>query len=418
MLEIARELIIDRCLIHGLPHIVDRKKSLWIRIFWSFLLFLSLLLYFYFLFLIYDKLWINPDIPLNFGHRPINELPFPAVTICSPIYPHEEIKAIRTVLDNPDKFPHELANYAANAHWCEKDYVLEALEKLKDVKNLNVLKMMSDFQPKLEDFLVNCTYGNKPIECSKLFVRVLTVYGYCFTYNMQDHETIFTEEISKDFDGYKKKEKSKIQWTLDQGYITNSTDAEPKKATKLNEIAFTMRHPIVSNNFFYCPDLDFSFQIFFHLPNELITSKKSSFHTSSHYHDNIFISAKSFRMREEVRRYAAEVRNCYFEDERKLRFFKKYTGNLCRFECFSNFTFEKCGCVQFSMPRNDSTRICTNYDEVDCMFHAERVWKSKNENCDCLESCNGINYFSKFSQDVYLRNAIDDDGKVFEIEKK
>lgn len=39
-------------------------------------------------------------------------------------------------------------------------------------------------------------------------------------------------------------------------------------------------------------------------------------------------------------------RDCYFEDERKLTFFKKYTKKNCIKECMSKVAFEICGCTQ------------------------------------------------------------------------
>ena len=44
-------------------------------------------------------------------------------------------------------------------------------------------------------------------------------------------------------------------------------------------------------------------------------------------------------------------RKCFFEDERKLRFFVVYNIQNCHRECYSNVTFQYCGCVKFSMPR-------------------------------------------------------------------
>lgn len=45
-------------------------------------------------------------------------------------------------------------------------------------------------------------------------------------------------------------------------------------------------------------------------------------------------------------------RQCFFNKERALRFYKVYSQKNCEMECIANFTFAKCGCVKFSMPRN------------------------------------------------------------------
>lgn len=53
-------------------------------------------------------------------------------------------------------------------------------------------------------------------------------------------------------------------------------------------------------------------------------------------------------------------RNCYFNNERKLKFFKVYTQRHCELECVSNFTRTRCGCVKFSMP-SEQTNLFLKY---------------------------------------------------------
>lgn len=43
-------------------------------------------------------------------------------------------------------------------------------------------------------------------------------------------------------------------------------------------------------------------------------------------------------------------RQCFFNNERYLRFFKLYTQANCELECLTNHTLKECSCVKFSMP--------------------------------------------------------------------
>lgn len=43
-------------------------------------------------------------------------------------------------------------------------------------------------------------------------------------------------------------------------------------------------------------------------------------------------------------------RQCYFESERHLTYYKTYTQRNCELECFANFTIKKCNCSPFFMP--------------------------------------------------------------------
>lgn len=51
-----------------------------------------------------------------------------------------------------------------------------------------------------------------------------------------------------------------------------------------------------------------------------------------------------------IETYDPQLRNCFFDYERYLRFFNKYNQRNCEFECLTNYTITKCGCSTFYMP--------------------------------------------------------------------
>lgn len=51
-----------------------------------------------------------------------------------------------------------------------------------------------------------------------------------------------------------------------------------------------------------------------------------------------------------LRSYPIESRQCFFNSERQLKFFKFYSQNNCKIECLANYTLQKCDCVKFNMP--------------------------------------------------------------------
>lgn len=57
-----------------------------------------------------------------------------------------------------------------------------------------------------------------------------------------------------------------------------------------------------------------------------------------------------------------EQRQCYFDDEVLLRYFKIYSESNCRLECFSNITQDSFGCAVFWMPRKYLSQVM--YDEL------------------------------------------------------
>lgn len=47
-----------------------------------------------------------------------------------------------------------------------------------------------------------------------------------------------------------------------------------------------------------------------------------------------------------------DKRQCFFSDEKVLRFYRTYTQRNCILECESNFTLYFCQCVMYYMPSN------------------------------------------------------------------
>lgn len=79
----------------------------------------------------------------------------------------------------------------------------------------------------------------------------------------------------------------------------------------------------------------------------------------------------------------------YMENEKKLKYFKKYSVGNCEIECTSIFTFER---------RNSTLKICS-FLEHECYKNSELEVKlgdkSEHEtarNCKCLPTCTTINY--------------------------
>lgn len=103
--------------------------------------------------------------------------------------------------------------------------------------------------------------------------------------------------------------------------------------------------------------------------------------------------------------YTPQVRGCYFRSERQLRFFKLYSQKKCEMECLSNFTHDECGCVQFYMPRLQSTKVCT-FMKMKCYNKATQKFMHKLivQRCLCLPDCTLIDYDVETSQSQFYHS--------------
>lgn len=139
------------------------------------------------------------------------------------------------------------------------------------------------------------------------------------------------------------------------------------------------------------------FKIIPHLPNEIPTEfHRTRFYMNYNENLGIEVSAKSIRTDYTLRRISPHRRNCYFEGEKKLKFFKSYSRAHCNLECLTNITLGKCGCVKFYMPRDKNTKVCT-YAQLECKQNANYNTEIEMLACACYSPCNDI----KYSHDLF-----------------
>lgn len=160
-----------------------------------------------------------------------------------------------------------------------------------------------------------------------------------------------------------------------------------------------------------------------HNPAELPDVEKESYYVGHERNALFNVHANMIETMDDLIRYSPEKRQCYFDGERKLKFFNIYTENNCQMECVANHTLQECGCVRFEMIRSNDTKVCSLSD-IECYQKAmSETFVDMNENidphhgdryhdnCTCLPSCTYISYsvetsqlpinFGQFLKDLY-----------------
>ncbi|XP_039274945.1 pickpocket protein 28-like [Nilaparvata lugens] len=86
-----------------------------------------------------------------------------------------------------------------------------------------------------------------------------------------------------------------------------------------------------------------------------------------------------------------DSRECYMPYEKELEFFKYYTHQNCKMECLTKNVLNKCGCVTYFMPHNESTPIC--FGDFECPNSIlDTVNVEKSLSCNCFSSCDHTDY--------------------------
>jgi acid-sensing ion channel, other len=154
------------------------------------------------------------------------------------------------------------------------------------------------------------------------FAETLTEYGIGFTFNLANSsELLDFNQISNDF---RYKFNMGSSWkTEKKPWSTGSREFDGLYVKLyMDESLNTRRICRVS-----------SFMV--HHPNELpLTNALETFDYG--YEINVFITPQIIRSDPDLISLTPEERNCYFDGERKLKYFKVYTQGNCELECLSH----------------------------------------------------------------------------------
>jgi acid-sensing ion channel, other len=201
-------------------------------------------------------------------------------------------------------------------------------------------EVLLDLRGELDDILVKCALYEVHGECSELFREMITEEGICFTFNglniYRDNNS--AHDLESD------------TWTIEEGYKKNLSlrDKYPKPGSKFS---LTTYMSLWKTHYDYlCKGPVQGFKVYLHLPNEEPQVAKQYYLVPMQQAVELTISPNVVITSEELRDYPVEKRQCFFSDERYLRFYKYYTQNNCEMECLANLTLKVCGCLRFNMP--------------------------------------------------------------------
>jgi acid-sensing ion channel, other len=86
-------------------------------------------------------------------------------------------------------------------------------------------------------------------------------------------------------------------------------------------------------------------QIEYRMPNDAPHFVSKFFNIPRTASLNFVITTNVMSNSDEIRSYPLVQRNCYFSDERRLKYFKHYTQTNCEIECYFEKELQQCGCL-------------------------------------------------------------------------
>jgi Amiloride-sensitive sodium channel len=100
----------------------------------------------------------------------------------------------------------------------------------------------------------------------------------------------------------------------------------------------------------------------------------------------VLITPQLIETNDDLRDVSPQHRQCYFENEKKLKYFTRYSKRSCEDECRSNLTFATVGCVLFNYVRDTNMEVCSHE------IWRKSYFKVPQTDCECFPSCNRISY--------------------------
>ncbi|KAG5673213.1 hypothetical protein PVAND_003277 [Polypedilum vanderplanki] len=405
--------------IHGFKYL--SKKYDWIeKIFWVFSLLTSLTLTLILISQLINKIKTVPIIiSILEKSIPISEIDFPAVTLCQGLIQdlsnHKEITYFQrhsytySYYDNDEVF--EITKDEEKFNNISYLTILDKIEKgeikleelgNKILKRLQVIDLLThrgvfarknfhiptiDFLDVINEFRkysifkypVSYEYASTDNVISSS--ESITNLGVCFSFNNPPYEYLLdSTKVSDDF---------KYELFIDRKIEKNQTFIAPIRSKLVNNmlmVTFSTDLTVTEIN----NHIDGGI-MYIHDPYELPSSFSKIMSMNTNANIEIYLEPQYITIDESLYDANISERNCYHSDERQLKIFKVYTKNNCLVECLTEFMIRKCGCVEFFMIRNYTTRICSA-SEKECFDNAQQEFYNYLNSCNCLESCSYIKY--------------------------
>ncbi|XP_075210433.1 pickpocket protein 28-like [Lycorma delicatula] len=395
--------------LHGVKYLVAKDRP-WIeRCFWIFATVLSFAASLYFINRVWNK-WNNSPVIVSFSETttPVWKIPFPSVTICSETKSRQSVFNFTMYhhMNDSDLSDEEIKKREAVVMTCDP----HIYNKGNDYLDQFSIDFMENVASPFDELAWICNWKQRLVPCENLFTPIMTDDGLCITSNTLNHDDLYA--------GYGLNSKhlktlpKSLNWDLDNGYLDNSKfETYPQRvlhAGKKSSLNIVMMA--------YNKDLDYScrgavqgFKVLLHNPAEIPRVGERYFRVPLNQVVQLAVKPDIMTASKTLSGYSPYERQCFFQHEKQLKYFKVYTQRNCELECLTHFTLKECGCVSYYMPRSNDTRICGAEKKscvetvIEKMVENEITsLNSKNEkltsSCNCLTSCSSIQYDAETSQ--------------------
>ncbi|KAK9709713.1 Amiloride-sensitive sodium channel [Popillia japonica] len=362
---------------HGVKVIGEANRTLLERLMWCVALVISVVICSYFINKAYQKWQQTPIIMKIYDKQiSIDEIPFPAVTICPSTRIFEEmLHSMR-----------KIKNYDAQAEL--EGFLISYMNEKFSPESLNFIYNNT---PEIDKIFWRCSWKGVNFDCAKHLRRVLTEYGVCYTFNSIEKSQMFHSKISN----------YKVASTCYSDLDKSCKNKYPLKGdlhdTKGLIIKLNPLYPVVNTRNHT--------KIIIHKPNELPIINQNFYGLPPAAKRAISISPRVTLTEDSLRSYLPQQRNCYFNGEKKLIYFKYYTQMNCESECvLSNINSERKSAKNLNITSQDDAKQ-TDYNRLEIPTESSVI-------CGCLANCESLVYDATY---LAATEDLDDGSSLIQV---
>ncbi|XP_055382437.1 pickpocket protein 28-like [Condylostylus longicornis] len=413
----------DSSTIHGVRYFGETYRPKMERIFWFIIFMVSVIWCAKLTWQVVEK-WYNHPVIISFEEKStsISAIPFPAVTICPNNQHRKEIGNFSFMALIDELFDQEeISNQTLedleykgygellNTFWtfCSESLYDSLKYKLPNITMIHTpIENILSLYPKFDEIFEACYWKENPLKCIDIWRKSITGKGICYTFNHLSYENTLRKETLHDDFLLDSAESINITWNPEDGYLSIDSNATKYPRNVLSagfEVGLTIDLVGLKKDLdSYCGGVIPGFTMMLSSPDELPNSQGNFVRIPFNQNTLVAIKPNMKSATSSLRNYSPHKRQCYYSDERNLRFFKVYTQKNCELECIANYTLNMCNCVSFYLPRTKNTPVC-NVEQKNCLREAMKEMAIKesfdiNNQCDCLAACNTIYYEMEVSQ--------------------
>ncbi|KFB52419.1 AGAP010967-PA-like protein [Anopheles sinensis] len=436
---LKEELISEFCAsssIHGVRYLDSAERTTCERFWWIIVFFLSIAGGGSMIYEAYKK-WDQNPIIVTFAEKttPIWEVQFPAFTICpttkvsaEKLNFTEEIRLLSNQSGlNSTYNPYIVGQLKAVAQVCPFWEYNPSLTELNGTGENDVVNMLKNLSLARDSVVSHCGYAG--YDCKPYMKEIVTESGLCYSFNMLPEDQIFRTDALHRNHAYMEEWITNEETEFEEYHIPlNALGAG--KISKLSMFLQTRK----SDPDYKCSKHKQGYTITLHESSEYPTEYKRSFYVSFDHKVQIYVKPQIMTTSQSAAGYHWSKRQCFFENERHLQFFKIYNQNNCEIECLANITLTLCGCVLFSMPRTPGTEVCS-LEMLGCTNYAVRIMSNTTKlffnpffqsdrpnteegdfisTCNCIPACSSVQYDVEVTQSpIDWEKAHEDDPHNF-----